>query len=214
MICNIPRRYISSRRDISADECESIFREMPLTRAALSRALPPLEMRLARMDINTMRSLHTLQLCIFIFCSSSSASQHHSINMKLILAVLACASIAVAQRGQYTGNLQQVPILAYNNEVNFDGTYRYNYETGNGIAAQEQGYLKNPGQKDLEAQVATGSYSYTGPDGVLYTITYTADENGFQAQGAHLPTPPPIPEAIARSLNLQTQPNRPASSSS
>ena len=83
------------------------------------------------------------------------------------------------------------------------------YETGNGISAQEQGYLKNAGQKDLEAQVATGSYSYTGPDGVLYTITYTADENGFQAQGAHLPTPPPIPEAIARSLNLQPQPNRP-----
>jgi hypothetical protein len=85
----------------------------------------------------------------------------------------------------------------------------YSYETGNGIVVQEQGYLKNPGQKDLEAQVATGSFSYTGPDGVLYTVTYTADENGFRAEGAHLPTPPPIPEAIARSLNLQQQPQRP-----
>jgi hypothetical protein len=85
----------------------------------------------------------------------------------------------------------------------------YSYETGNGIVAQEQGYLKNAGQKDLEAQVATGSFSYTGPDGVLYTVTYTADENGFRAEGAHLPTPPPIPDAIARSLNLQQQPQRP-----
>nr|CAD7423102.1 unnamed protein product [Timema monikensis] len=70
-------------------------------------------------------------------------------------------------------------------------------QTGNGIVAQEQGYLKNPGQKDLEAQVAQGSYSYTGPDGVVYTVTYIADENGFRAEGLHIPTPPPIPEAIA-----------------
>jgi hypothetical protein len=82
----------------------------------------------------------------------------------------------------------------------------FSYETGNGIVAQEQGYLKNAGQKDLEAQVATGSFSYTGPDGIVYTVTYTADENGFRAEGAHLPTPPPIPEAIARALNLQQQP--------
>lgn len=36
-----------------------------------------------------------------------------------------------------------------------------------------------------------GSYSYTGPDGVVYTINYIADENGYRAEGAHLPTPPP-----------------------
>lgn len=47
----------------------------------------------------------------------------------------------------------------------------------NGIKAQEEGELKNKGQEN-EAQSVKGSYSYTGPDGVLYEVTYIADENG------------------------------------
>ncbi|XP_064548031.1 cuticle protein CP14.6 [Drosophila montana] len=87
-------------------------------------------------------------------------------------------------------------ILKQNFDLNPDGSYQYNYETSNGIRADEAGYLKNPGSQ-LEAQVMQGSYSYTGPDGVLYTITYIADENGFRAEGAHIPTPPPVSPAAA-----------------
>lgn len=79
------------------------------------------------------------------------------------------------------------------------------YATGDGQQAAAQGYLKNAGVKDQEAEVIQGSYSYTAPDGTPITVTYIADENGFRAEGAHLPTPPPIPEAIQRSLQLIAQ---------
>lgn len=96
---------------------------------------------------------------------------------------------------------QQPPIaiLSFENENNGDGTYRFSYETENGIKAQEQGEIKNKGSENEIASVS-GSYSYTAPDGQVITITYIADENGFQPQGDHLPTPPPIPEAIAKAL--------------
>ncbi|BFG04534.1 cuticle protein CP14.6 [Drosophila madeirensis] len=87
-------------------------------------------------------------------------------------------------------------ILKQNFDLNPDGSYQYNYETSNGIRADEAGYLKNPGTQ-VEAQVMQGSYSYTGPDGVVYTITYIADENGYRAEGAHIPTPPPVRAAGA-----------------
>jgi hypothetical protein len=75
----------------------------------------------------------------------------------------------------------------------------YSYETENGIAAQEEGSIKNRGQQD-EAAVVQGVFSYTSPEGFPIKLTYIADENGFRAEGEHLPTPPPIPDAILRSL--------------
>ncbi|XP_075981135.1 uncharacterized protein LOC142979829 [Anticarsia gemmatalis] len=72
-------------------------------------------------------------------------------------------------------------------------TYSYAYETENGIYAEESGVATNGVQ-------AQGGYSYTGDDGQVYSVRYTADENGFVPQGDHLPTPPPIPEEILKAL--------------
>ncbi|CAB3229146.1 unnamed protein product [Arctia plantaginis] len=72
-------------------------------------------------------------------------------------------------------------------------TYSYVYKTGNGIYAEEKGIAIN----GVRAQ---GGYSYMGDDGRVYSVRYTADENGFVAQGDHLPTPPPIPKEILRAL--------------
>ncbi|XP_041984398.1 pupal cuticle protein 36-like [Aricia agestis] len=83
-------------------------------------------------------------------------------------------------------------ILKLNSEVTAEG-FQYEYETSNGIKADAAGVATNGVQSQ-------GSFSYKGDDGQDYSITYTADENGFQPRGAHLPTPPPIPEAILKSL--------------
>lgn len=62
----------------------------------------------------------------------------------------------------------------------------FRYETSNGIQAQEQGSVANPGT-DNEILSVRGSFSYKGADGVTYTVNYVADENGFQPEGAHIP---------------------------
>ncbi|XP_073980097.1 endocuticle structural glycoprotein ABD-4-like [Rhodnius prolixus] len=117
---------------------------------------------------------------------------------------------AAPQQGPST---EPIPILKYENEVNFDGTYKWAYETGNGISAQESGFVKNFGQGEPnEIQTAQGQYSYTAPDGQVIQLVYTADENGFVPQGSHIPTPPPIPPAIQKALDyLATLPSTPES---
>lgn len=95
-----------------------------------------------------------------------------------------------------------IPILSFINENDGDGNYRFSYETGNGIKAQEEGTIKNRGS-DNEIPSVMGTYSYTAPNGEVIEIAYTADENGFQPTGDNLPTPPPIPEAIAKALAAQ-----------
>lgn len=55
-------------------------------------------------------------------------------------------------------------------------SYSYEYETSNGIKANENGQLKQIGEE--KGMAAQGGYSYTAPDGTLISVTYVADENG------------------------------------
>ncbi|GBP51159.1 Cuticle protein 2 [Eumeta japonica] len=81
-------------------------------------------------------------------------------------------------------------ILKYENIVTPEG-FAYSFDTENGIHADESGTA-------VDGVKAQGAFSYTGDDGKLYSIVYSADENGYQPVGDHLPTPPPIPEEILR----------------
>lgn len=124
-----------------------------------------------------------------------------------VLLAAACAT-PIGEYDHQHYSTTPIPIVKFDAQQGHDGSYQYLYETGNGISAQEQGYVKNAGVKDGEIQVQQGYYSYTAPDGHPITVHYTADENGFKAEGAHLPTPPPLPKEIAEvwaKINAQPQ---------
>ncbi|KAI5640171.1 insect cuticle protein domain-containing protein [Phthorimaea operculella] len=77
-------------------------------------------------------------------------------------------------------------------EVSENGNFHYSYETSNGIKAEESGNTAQGGTQ--------GGFSYKGDDGNTYSVTFTAGEGGFVAQGAHLPVPPPTPDEILVAL--------------
>ncbi|XP_075971131.1 endocuticle structural glycoprotein SgAbd-8-like [Anticarsia gemmatalis] len=112
--------------------------------------------------------------------------------------VLVCLFAAVAFAAPQGQPAEPIPIVKDDSQINGDGSYQYAYETGNGISADEKGELKQVG--DVQAISVQGEYSYPGENGEQIHVTYTADEQGFHPQGDHLPTAPPVPEAIQRAL--------------
>ncbi|ERL87324.1 endocuticle structural glycoprotein SgAbd-4 [Dendroctonus ponderosae] len=109
------------------------------------------------------------------------------------------------------GGSTPIPIVSQSAETKEDGGFSYSFETGNGIKVEESGSVKaNPQARSLgndtdsDVVVLKGSFSYTAPDGQLISVKYVADENGFQPEGDHLPTPPPGLE-VALKANLGAQ---------
>lgn len=60
------------------------------------------------------------------------------------------------------------------------------YETSDGQKREEEGKVYEIEGEEPEL-VVSGYFSYIGADGVEYKVDYTADHNGFNAQGEHLP---------------------------
>ncbi|XP_047991039.1 larval cuticle protein LCP-17-like [Leguminivora glycinivorella] len=125
----------------------------------------------------------------------------------IVLALIAAASADVSHLFKHGGQHHHAPsggpdaqaeTISQASDVRPDG-YDSSYQTSNGISASESGQLKSVGPQE-EAIVVNGQVQYTADDGTPIQLTYIADENGFQPQGPHLPTPPPVPEAIARAL--------------
>ncbi|XP_037074436.1 putative mediator of RNA polymerase II transcription subunit 12 [Pollicipes pollicipes] len=89
----------------------------------------------------------------------------------------------------------KVRILSQRFEQDQNGNYEYGYEQDNGQRVEEVGRVQPGSQPETGSISQQGSYEFVGDDGNTYKVSYVADENGFQPQGAHLPQPPAqIPE--------------------
>ncbi|KAH1014262.1 hypothetical protein HUJ04_003124 [Dendroctonus ponderosae] len=123
--------------------------------------------------------------------------------LQLMVVVGDRVAMEMGDRARYTGHLEMVlvlelvRVLMLKRQLFHTKMKMMAVEPING--ADETGELKNAGS-EAEAQSAVGSFSYTAPDGTEIKIEYTADENGFVPKGDHLPTPPPIPPEILKSL--------------
>lgn len=68
------------------------------------------------------------------------------------------------------------------NFIDFDDSW----ESSNGIKQEESGHVVNEGSKD-ESIAVRGIFQWTDQNGETYSVSYIADDNGFQPEGAHLP---------------------------
>merc|ERR1712133_203442 len=130
----------------------------------------------------------------------SAGSFRQLFNMKSMILIAVFLAVAA------TAPLEEsAPVILIKSQTQNHDTekqeYSFSYETENGISVSESGVQKQIGDKPEEAgTVSQGKYSYP-EDSVTYTVTWVADENGFQAKGDHLPTPPPMPEHVVKLLN-------------
>ncbi|XP_022117537.2 larval cuticle protein LCP-22 [Pieris rapae] len=88
------------------------------------------------------------------------------------------------KEGYYKNN--GIKIISQKHNYNED-KYDFDFETENKIRGKEEAILKNPNTID-EGIASKGFYEYIGPDGFMYRVDYTADENGFRPKVKRLET--------------------------
>ncbi|XP_026472736.1 larval cuticle protein LCP-30-like [Ctenocephalides felis] len=94
-------------------------------------------------------------------------------------------------KGDYGSFQKEYDIIHLARKGYRDG-YHYTYETANGILAEETSQDAVVSQDGSSSSSKAGWYEYTGPDGKLYHVDYTAGENGFEPKADHIPTIPPL----------------------
>ncbi|KAB0797381.1 hypothetical protein PPYR_08376 [Photinus pyralis] len=117
----------------------------------------------------------------------------------LIVLVLLFSTVANATDTNYA------KIISYENSNHDPNNYHFKYETSDGTAREESGYVVTVNGKNI--LTVRGKYSYTGTDNVQYVVMYVADEKGYRIEKMdRVPAPPvmlhsPIAPVLSISSN-------------
>eukprot|EP00099_Drosophila_melanogaster_P024302 NP_652662.1 larval cuticle protein [Drosophila melanogaster] len=103
--------------------------------------------------------------------------------MKFLIVFVALFAVALAAPAA-----EEPTIVRSESDVGPE-SFKYDWETSDGQAAQAVGQLNDIGTEN-EAISVSGSYRFIADDGQTYQVNYIADKNGFQPEGAHLPVAP------------------------
>uniref|UniRef100_A0A1A9W4X4 Uncharacterized protein n=1 Tax=Glossina brevipalpis TaxID=37001 RepID=A0A1A9W4X4_9MUSC len=105
----------------------------------------------------------------------------------IVFAAIFAAALAAPQHYEHHDHYdhEHAEILRYESDVRPDG-YKFGFETSDGTQHDAEGQLKNL-DKDHDALVVHGSFSFVDKEGHKYVVEYVADENGYQPKADHLP---------------------------
>ncbi|KAJ8732051.1 hypothetical protein PYW08_014781 [Mythimna loreyi] len=112
--------------------------------------------------------------------------------MKLIILVaLALVAVTIAAPVE---EKRVVEIVEYKSQQEPDGSYSFYYKTSDGSIRQETGVVREARDEENNLKkvvIVNGSYTVVDAEGNSDTVTYSADEAGYHAEG------PSIPKVVA-----------------
>ncbi|XP_045023637.1 cuticle protein CP14.6-like [Daphnia magna] len=124
--------------------------------------------------------------------------------MKLFVVAAFLVVAASAAPSDYASPAYRAPLItitSQSDERNADGSSKWSY-TGSDYTAREESQIQKKFQGttydsygraiygDVQGNTNRGSSYWVSPEGEKFTLTWTADENGFRASGKHLPVAP------------------------
>merc|ERR1711955_25213 len=115
-------------------------------------------------------------------------------NMKAV--IFACL-LALGSCRPQNFDEEPIAILRQDNSGVVGAVFQHEFEAENGIIQAKAGAEGSAGQSNLQ-----GSYSVPLEDGSLGTVTYVADENGYQPQSDLLPVAPALPQHVIQMLEF------------
>ncbi|XP_037091938.1 larval cuticle protein 65Ag1-like isoform X1 [Pollicipes pollicipes] len=105
--------------------------------------------------------------------------------MKLMIVFAVVASALAAPQNQ-----PQVNIVSQSFDQDEQGNYNYQYQLDNGQSAEEAGTVLAGPEPETGSIDVQGSYTFVADDGNTYSVSYAANEGGFQPDAPHLPVAP------------------------